>query len=235
MHGTLATALPTAAFDAAAARELADALADRLDWAVRQAPELASRAPAARAVLTAVRDLDDRPTLQRVHGDLHLGQVLDGGARGWVMVDFEGEPLRPLPERSRPDLALRDVAGMLRSFDYAAGHLRLHDRSPDAAHRSQVWAEACRAGFCAGYAAESGHDPRGSGTLLRALELDKALYEAAYEAGNRPEWLAASPPHRRRRRCPRSARWMKRSSTSSCGEAMATPTPCWACTPSAAV
>jgi 1,4-alpha-glucan branching enzyme len=189
VHLTLAGALPTTPFDDAAAGALADALEARLDWAVRQVPQLAAQAPAARTVLTAVRDLTERPTLQRVHGDLHLGQVLDGGARGWVMVDFEGEPLRPLPERSRPDLALRDVAGMLRSFDYVAGYLRLRDSSPDAARRSQAWAEGCRAAFCAGYAAVAGTDPRGSTALLRALELDKALYEAAYEAGNRPEWL----------------------------------------------
>jgi 1,4-alpha-glucan branching enzyme len=190
MHEPLATTLPTAPFDAAAAAELAAGLVTRLDWAVREVPALAARAPAARNVLTAVGRLADRPVLQRIHGDLHLGQVLDGGRRGWVVVDFEGEPLRPLADRSRPDLALRDVAGMLRSFDYAAGRLRLTGGPAEALAHADAWAAACRDAFCAGYAAESGHDPRDSSALLRALELDKALYEAAYEAGNRPEWLS---------------------------------------------
>ena len=126
------------------------------------------------------------PALQRIHGDYHLGQVLDVPHRGWVLVDFEGEPLRPLPERSRPDLALRDVAGMLRSFDYVAGSWeRLHpDRS------AAPWAERARAAFLDGYAHGSGHDPRADAVLLHALELDKALYEVVYEARNRPTWLS---------------------------------------------
>ena len=191
VHSTLAEALPTAELDERAVADLADGLAGRLDWAVRQVPQLASYEPAARAVLESVRHLGDRPALQRVHGDLHLGQVLDGGARGWVVIDFEGEPLRPLADRNRPDLALRDVAGMLRSFDYAAGHLLVGGDPSDTATatRATQWAEACRDAFCAGYADVAGHDPRDSATLLPALELDKALYEAAYEAGNRPSWL----------------------------------------------
>ncbi|HEX3002636.1 MAG TPA: 1,4-alpha-glucan branching protein GlgB [Angustibacter sp.] len=191
VHATLARSLPTAELDDRAVAALADGLTRRLDWAVRQVPQLAPFEPAARAVLDAVRDLSDRPALQRVHGDLHLGQVLDGGARGWVVIDFEGEPLRPLADRNRPDLALRDVAGMLRSFDYAAGHLLVGAAPNDTATatRARQWADACRDAFCAGYADVAGHDPRDSGPLLSALELDKALYEAAYEAGNRPTWL----------------------------------------------
>ncbi len=125
------------------------------------------------------------PALQRIHGDYHLGQVLDVPHRGWVLVDFEGEPLRPLAERSRPDLALRDVAGMLRSFDYVAGSWeRLHpDRS------AAAWAAQARAAFLDGYAYGAGHDPRADAVLLRALELDKALYEVVYEARSRPTWL----------------------------------------------
>ncbi|WP_324649817.1 maltokinase N-terminal cap-like domain-containing protein [Georgenia sp. H159] len=125
------------------------------------------------------------PALQRIHGDLHLGQVIEAPDRGWLLLDFEGEPLRPLPERTAPDLALRDVAGMLRSLEYAAG----------AAHREhgaevpEEWAAQARTSFLDGYARESGRDPREDAELLAALELDKALYEAVYEVRNRPAWL----------------------------------------------
>ncbi|WP_460460662.1 1,4-alpha-glucan branching protein GlgB [Angustibacter peucedani] len=189
VHATLAAEMPTAVLDDVGADRLADGLLDRLAWAARQAPELAERVPAAREVLDAVRHLPSRPLLQRVHGDLHLGQVLDGGPRGWLIIDFEGEPLRPLAERSVPDLALRDVAGMLRSFDYAAGHLVVSSGGdPATAQRAAAWAETCRDAYCAGYAEVAGRDPRESAALLTALELDKALYETAYEAGNRPAW-----------------------------------------------
>ena len=128
------------------------------------------------------------PALQRIHGDYHLGQVLHSPERGWVLLDFEGEPLRPMVERTQPDFALRDVAGMLRSFDYVAGSLRLDDpdRSADAV---RAWAREARHAFVDGYAAASGGlDSRHP--LLAALELDKAVYEAIYEARNRPTWVA---------------------------------------------
>jgi len=125
------------------------------------------------------------PALQRIHGDYHLGQVLEVPHRGWVLVDFEGEPLRPLIERTHPDLALRDVAGMLRSFDYAAGSWeQMHP-----GRSAREWADRARTAFLEGYAKESGRDPRDDAVLLDALELDKALYEVVYEARNRPTWL----------------------------------------------
>ncbi|GAA4345605.1 1,4-alpha-glucan branching protein GlgB [Angustibacter luteus] len=189
VHATLAATMPTTPLDDEAAAALADALLARLAWAVRQAPALAGRESAARRVLEAAGHPQHHPVLHRIHGDLHLGQVLDGGDRGWLVVDFEGEPLRPLAERTRPDLALRDVAGMLRSFDYAAGHLVVGGAADETAERAGRWAADCRAAFCTGYADVSGHDPRESSDLLRALELDKALYEVVYEAGNRPAWL----------------------------------------------
>lgn len=121
------------------------------------------------------------PPLQRVHGDFHLGQVIQAPGRGWVLLDFEGEPLRPLAQRSLPDLALRDVAGMLRSLDYAA--------AAAAVPAGASWAHGVRQDFLDGYTADAGTDPRDHGDLLGALELDKALYEAVYEARNRPDWL----------------------------------------------
>ncbi len=129
------------------------------------------------------------PPLQRIHGDLHLGQVLQVPGQGWVLLDFEGEPLRPMPERTRHDLSMRDVAGMLRSFDYVAGSIRLDDpeRSPDAA---RAWARDARDAFVAGYAGTTGSDLDPRHPLLAALELDKAVYEAIYEARNRPTWVA---------------------------------------------
>jgi len=120
------------------------------------------------------------PRLQRIHGDLHLGQALWIDGRGWLLIDFEGEPLRPMSDRNRPDSPLRDVAGMLRSFDYAQG------ATPSA---PAGWAKACRDAYLEGYATASGNGREINVPLLNAFELDKAVYEAIYEARNRPAWL----------------------------------------------
>ena len=159
----------------------------RLTIAIAEVPAVAERRGAIEAVYDRASTVS-WPSLQRIHGDYHLGQVLQLPDRGWVLLDFEGEPLRPMSERVRPDLALRDVAGMLRSFDYVAGSIGLDhpDRSPELV---RAWAGEAQRAFLSGYAGRSGVDLGLHSALLAALELDKAVYEAIYESRNRPTWV----------------------------------------------
>ncbi|MBT1632326.1 hypothetical protein KK100_10105 [Curtobacterium flaccumfaciens pv. oortii] len=185
VHSTLAGALPTEPADAPRRDAAVATMHARLDTAAREAPAVADHVDAIRAVYARAADAT-WPDLQRIHGDLHLGQVLSApDPRGWVFLDFEGEPLRPLDERSLPDVTLRDVAGMLRSFDYVAGALA-HDAEPvDAAS----WAAEARARFLEGYQQGTGADLAVHSALLDAFELDKAVYEVVYETRNRPDWV----------------------------------------------
>ncbi|MFE9353103.1 maltokinase N-terminal cap-like domain-containing protein [Streptomyces olivaceoviridis] len=157
----------------------AEAMCARLDAAAHAVPGLLPYVPGLRAAFRALTTCDTGPPAQRIHGDLHLGQVLRAG-RDWFVIDFEGEPSRPLAERRAPQSPVRDVAGMLRSFDYAARQRR--PWRPE-------WARRCREAFCAGYAARAGWDPRKKHALLRAHETDRAVYEVLYEARHRPDWL----------------------------------------------
>jgi maltokinase len=189
VHRLLARCFPTETVDREALRATAGHLHARLDAALAGVPELAPYAPGARAAFDALATEATAPPYQRVHGDLHLGQVLRT-ERGWVLFDFEGEPARPVPERRRLDSPLRDVAGMLRSFDYAAQSMLLErGEETGLASRAREWADRNRTAFLAGYAATSTLDLDAYEVALRAYELDKAVYEVLYEARHRPGWV----------------------------------------------
>jgi maltokinase len=126
----------------------------------------------------------------RHHGDLHLGQVLLSAQRGWVILDFEGEPARSLPERRRKRSPLRDVAGMLRSFAYAAAAVERQRGTP----APEGWEARAREAFLVGYreTADPSLLPPSDGAtqqLLSVFELEKAVYELRYELDNRPDWV----------------------------------------------
>ncbi|GGL85927.1 hypothetical protein GCM10010129_31990 [Streptomyces fumigatiscleroticus] len=201
VHTALAEAFPRVRLTPDDIAREAALMTERLARAVEEVPALDRH----RAGITRLYDDYARagargcPVLaQRVHGDLHLGQALPTPA-GWHLIDFEGEPARPAAERATPQPVLRDVAGMLRSFDYAAqaGLRALRERDlADApgsrlrrARRAHAWAVRNRRAFIAGYADAGGTDPHCHPLPLRAFEADKAVYEAVYESRHRPDWL----------------------------------------------
>jgi maltokinase len=188
MHQAMASAFGTAPGDAQA---WADMVASRMRAVVHPQIDPA----AVDAIVDRLRHVTDVGASVRVHGDFHLGQVLFTDA-GWYVSDFEGEPLRPTEERRRPTSPLRDVAGMLRSFDYAAHAVVMENANDDdAVALAQSWEQRNRAKFLEAYESTMAgtpllpSDPESRRTVLAAFELDKALYEVAYEQAHRPDWL----------------------------------------------
>ncbi len=189
MHLDMATAFGRRDMSPAELAALSGVLTAKLEDAVAVVPELGDHANRIAAAYDDVAGIATPVTLQRIHGDYHLGQVMYSG-HGWVALDFEGEPAAPLAERRALAPALRDVAGMLRSFDYAARHRLVGHPDADAlAATAGAWVAECQREFCAGYSAGGGADPNDQATLLRALTLEKAVYEVIYEYRHRPGWL----------------------------------------------
>ncbi|MDP1028339.1 maltose alpha-D-glucosyltransferase [Sphingomonas sp. KR1UV-12] len=207
MHGVLARPTDDAAFapepmDAAGTERLAGQVLADVDNALAQidaaglageaAEWLATNGDALRAKVRDVAAATVGQQRTRIHGDLHLGQVLVTGG-DVMLIDFEGQPAQPLAERRAKDLPLRDVAGILRSFDYATA---VADRSrppgPEtealrAEHRYARFCHGAREAFLDAYTAAS--DAKPDAALLDLLLVAKAAYEVGYEAANRPDWL----------------------------------------------
>jgi len=177
--------------DTAEPSSLAESMTARLDAALDVVPELADYADLLRGAFDALTGLDD-VEVQRIHGDLHLGQTLRT-VKGWKIVDFEGEPAKPLAERMLPDSVWRDVAGMLRSFDYAPHVVERAAAEGDdvgayqRSYRGAEWSDRNRTSFVTAYAGRDLTDTEQA--LLGAYEADKAVYEAVYESRNRPTWV----------------------------------------------
>jgi maltokinase len=173
IHHALRTAFPTTKV---LGTRTAMIMMDRLHEAAEIAPTLRPHIPG----LVRCFDHLGAETLdtQRVHGDFHLGQTLHTPT-GWKIIDFEGEPAKTIAERRAPDSVGRDIAGMLRSFDYAAASV--------SGPRSAAWAAECRTAFLHGYA--GGELATADASMLRAYEADKAIYEVVYETRNRPDWV----------------------------------------------
>jgi trehalose synthase-fused probable maltokinase len=151
---------------------------------------IAGRSAEVRDRLALLSHVGARGRLIRHHGDLHLGQTMLSGQDLWIVLDFEGEPARPLLERRRKRSPLRDVAGMLRSFAYAASASDLQRGRP----APEGWEERAREAFLSGYLETvdpvllpPGETP--TRTLLSIFELEKAVYELRYELNNRPDWV----------------------------------------------
>lgn len=181
---------------------LADAFgrhpADPKEWASAIAAQVDELEPGdldregAQAILDELVELDAGASI-RVHGDYHLGQVLRTD-HGWFVLDFEGEPARPIEDRRRPSSPLKDVAGMLRSLHYASAVARTERDEYALEDLAAAWENRNRQAFLRGYlqATAEGNilpeDPESVAVVLAAFELEKAVYELGYERAFRPDW-----------------------------------------------
>ncbi|WP_139978314.1 maltokinase N-terminal cap-like domain-containing protein [Nocardioides litoris] len=187
VHADLREAFATSTVPAG---QVAGVMVQRLRRAVGIVPGLGDHVAALEALYGRLADLGD-VDVQTVHGDLHLGQTLRTSA-GWKIVDFEGEPAKTLAERVLPDSPWRDVAGMLRSFDYAP-HVAARQREDDPEGsaerqaRGVEWTERQQRYFLTAYAGGDLSDEQR--TLVDAYTADKAVYETIYETRNRPTWV----------------------------------------------
>ncbi|PPF80443.1 aminoglycoside phosphotransferase [Pseudoclavibacter sp. RFBJ3] len=174
VHRTLREVLPSVEASALKVQAEVDAMRQRLDAAIAVAPALERLRGAAEEVYAHAAEMH-WPTLQRVHGDLHLGQVLAVEGSGWVFLDFEGEPLRSIEQRNTADAPQRDIAGILRSFDYVAGSLEMTTGRDVAGD----WAARARQSFLNGYAAAvSGQERIGRHTGAITLDSRAARRQA---------------------------------------------------------
>jgi maltokinase len=189
LHADMAAEFGTGELSPQEVRALAGQMTGRLEAASAEVQELRKYEDKVRAHFAALADTGRPVPVQRVHGDYHLGQVLRTPT-GWVSLDFEGEPAVPLAQRRAAAPALRDVAGMLRSFDYVARHQLLGRPGAESLRTTaDQWVERSQTAFCEGYASAGGMDPLANAQLMTALMLDKAVYEVVYEARHRPAWL----------------------------------------------
>jgi len=156
-------------------------------------PGLDAHRRGAEAVIRQLRGVAEPGPSIRVHGDYHLAQVMRTDA-GWYVLDFEGEPGRPVSERGRTSSPMRDVAGMLRSIHYASMVVGL-ERHEDGLEQSRAWERHNRAAFLDAYlpaASAAGLVPGNKESLdviLGAFEMEKAIYEVGYEVAHRPDWV----------------------------------------------
>jgi maltokinase len=182
----------------------ADEMTASLDSLLSRGDETTTAVRAVRgqvvARFDALRTVEPGGLCTRIHGDIHLGQTLRTDS-GWIILDFEGEPDRSPPERRQLSTPLRDVAGMLRSFDYAAAAALAERLVPASAEWEELmaygddWAQANRDAFWAAYLETVGQrgllpEAGAALTVRRAFEVHKAVYEVGYELGHRPSWAA---------------------------------------------